>query len=155
MHFLLSGYAFTHVACKCMSIQDCFSTNMYTHIYIYIYTHVYVFLASTKLRSLLMFLLLFAAASCGQGRAVLRIEVRWWDFYKRRWTTLWLMRNVYTRYKAVLEHLRGRNRAHKGSEALGSYMSEGGGARIFQNPAIDGHCATGNHQFFVVVGASF
>ena len=64
---------------------------------------------------------------------MLRIEVRWWDFYKRRWTTLWLMRNVYTRYKAVLEHLRGRNRAHKGSEALGSYMSEGGGA-IFSEP---------------------
>eukprot|EP00439_Symbiodinium_sp_Y106_P000483 s289_g1.t1 len=27
-------------------------------------------------------------------------DLTWWDFYKRRWTTLWLMRNVYTRYKA-------------------------------------------------------
>ena len=28
---------------------------------------------------------------------------RWWDFYKRRWSTLWLMRTMYNRYKSVLE----------------------------------------------------
>ncbi|CAE7383733.1 Adck1 [Symbiodinium sp. CCMP2592] len=34
-------------------------------------------------------------------------DLTWWDFYKRRWTTLWLMKNVYTRYKTVLEQTEG------------------------------------------------